>query len=201
MTSRCVPSTTMSPAPHASWRAPVVLEGLRGCGVGANRQEWHLHAEQPGQHGWSNAHGCHRLPGGVHGADDPSDLGMDNASRSRHGEIGEVLGGAEATRQDHGVEFRRIDPGDVGDASPGDACRLDQDVPPFARCHLAGEVVDNMELVDVGRHAHGFDASAIEREQRDDGFMDLGAVEDATTGKDHADSRSWHVQPPAQHPS
>src|SRR5690606_9014175 len=101
-------------------------------------------------------------------------------------EVGQVQSRAVAAGQDQRVKLGGLHVLDVLDVAARDAGRLHQHVALFVG-FLAGQVVDHHGLLDVGRHADGLDAHAVKGQQSADAFMDLGAVFEAATGKDHSD--------------
>ena len=150
-----------------------------------------LVAEQPGDQRRCDADGADRLALGVDLADEPRHLGMHAARGTLDREVAEVLGGPEAAREDQRVDVRTGDAREVGDVPPRNARRLHQHVPRLSR-HLAGEVVDNVELRRVRGGADGLRAGAIESQQREHRLVNLSPVVDAAPREDDTNSRSRH---------
>ncbi len=109
------------------------------------------------------------------------------AVRAFHGEIGEVLGYAEAAGQDQCVVLLGFQLAHVHHIATGDARRFGEHVAAF-RHFFAGEVIDDMHLRDVGGEALDLGAALIQAQQGDHAFVDFRAVIDATAGKDDRDS-------------
>lgn len=102
------------------------------------------------------------------------------------GEVGEVLGHAEAARQDQRIKLAGLQFTHVEDLATGDACRLHQHVAAFVH-HFAAQVVDHVVLRDVRRKALHLGAALVKAEQGEHAFVNFRAVVNATAGKDDSD--------------
>ena len=112
-------------------------------------------------------------------------IGLDLAVGALNGEVAQILGGAKAAGHQQGIEVGRIQLGHIPDLAAADTGCLDQDVAALPLAHLAGQVVDDVQLRHVGREALGGGALTGQCQQADDGFMDLGAIKHATATQDH----------------
>ena len=110
---------------------------------------------------------------------------LDAALCALDGEVTQVLGGAEAARHQQGVEVGCIQFSHIPDLAAADAGRLDQHVAALSLADLAGQVIDDMKLRDIGGEALNGCSLTGQRQQADDGLVDFGAVKHATTTQDH----------------
>ncbi len=155
-----------------------LLEGAGRVGIGADRQ-FHL-GKESGADRRCDADQANRLPGLVHGLQEFLDCGIHRTVAALGGEGGEILGGPEAAGQDRGVEVVGIGLREIDDLAPGDSRGLGENVAAFSRRFFAASMVDDVHLGPVGCEALNVRIGAIQRQQRDDAFVDLGTIEVTT---------------------
>ena len=68
--------------------------------------------------------------------------------------------------------------------APGNAGSFFEHVAVGVRIDIAGGMVNHVLLLNIGCRANDLGPGALEGEEREDSFMDLGAVVDSTTGED-----------------
>ncbi len=159
--------------------APVGGERRGGFGVGPDREAEPLLPEEAGPDGRRDADQPDRLPGGVEAAEKVRHLRMNVEILPVEGEGREVLRSPVPARQDDGVEFVGVELGHVAHGSARNPGGLGPHVSAGALHHLSPLMVDHVGLGDVRGGADRTGSRPIEREESEDGFVDLGAIVDA----------------------
>ena len=147
----------------------VVADGQLACQAGV--------AQDGGHHGRRDADRRDGFSGLEHLPHEARHLRVHGALRPRHGEVAEVLGRPEPARKHQGVDLPRPEAREVHDVAAGDAGGLDQNVARLTGL-LAADVVDDVHLLHIGGRADDLGTGPIEGQERQDGLVDLGAVED-----------------------
>jgi hypothetical protein len=112
------------------------------------------------------------------------DFWLDRATDAFDGKVGEVFRRAKATGYDQRIEIVDVGLTQILHVAPGDPRGLHQHVAALGH-FLARQVIDHMQLGNVGGEALDLRPALIEAQQGDHAFVDLGAVIHATAGKDH----------------
>ena len=149
--------------------------------------------EGASDHGWGDADRTDRLASAAWIATrSAARSGCTVAWAPLHGEVTEVHRGAEATGEDEGIEILGPRASREAESAPR-AMRADST--RTLRCLgelLAGQVVHDPRLRDVGREADDLGPGSIQRQEREHALVDLRAILEAATAQHDANARSHH---------
>ena len=160
-----------------------LVQGCGGAGIVADGAG-HARAVDLGGQGRRNADQTHRLARFGKGFSQCQHLGVDAAAGAFHGKVRQVLGRAKTARHDQRVKVCGVGLANILHGASSDARGFHQHIARLGH-FFAREVVDHVQLRNVGCKAFHLSAALVQAQQGDHAFMDLCAVVHATAGKDH----------------